>query len=93
MKLVDSIEKLYEISPSCRILIKDHVVQKATNCHLRPNKKDKSRKNCLVCVSNNHLKKYEGTLFNMTNRTENFTEMSLQGSWKPTFQELILRGK
>lgn len=93
VKLFEAIDKLYTISPNSNILIKDHVVEKATSCHLRPSKKDKIKNNCSVCISNSHLKKYEGTLFNMSHRTKNFEEMSLQGSWKPTFQELTLKGK
>lgn len=93
VKLFDAIDKLYELSSNDNILIKAHVVEKATNCHLRPSKKDKMKNTCLVCISNSHLKKYEGTLFNMSHRTKTFEEMSLKGSWKPTFQELTLKGK
>lgn len=93
MTLLDSVKMLYELEdlPCRQILIKEHVVQKATNCHLRPNKNAKDIKKCPVCISNDSLKKYEGTLYHMTKRTKNFEEMSLQGSWKPTLQELIFR--
>lgn len=93
-KLFVTVDQLYEISSNSQIVIKANVIEDATNCHLRPTKKDKSRKTgCCVCISNKHLKMYEGTLFSMTQRTKNFEEMSLKGSWKPTFQELTFKCK
>lgn len=93
MALFDSITVLYDehVFPTRRILIKENIVRTATDCHLRPNKKAKNKKMCPVCISNNQLKTYEGTLFNMVQRTKNFEEMSLQGCWKPTLQELTFR--
>lgn len=91
--LIDSIKVLYDdqVLPSSKILIKESVVHMATDCHLRPNKNIKNKKICPVCISNKHLKHYEGTLFDMIQRTKNFEEMSLKGSWKPTIQELTFR--
>ncbi|KAJ3664999.1 hypothetical protein Zmor_000523 [Zophobas morio] len=75
-----------------QIIVSDELVQKATDCHLRPQKKSKSsKKKCPVCVANDHLKAYEFELFFMGKRTTNFEDMSLKGSWKPTPQELIFR--
>lgn len=80
------------MSSTPTISIKENIVQKATACHLRPNKM-KNRKTCPLCISNNQLKKYEGTLFSMTQRKKEFEQMALKGSWKPTLQELIFKCK
>lgn len=87
--LFEAIDALYEehVVPNRIITIKEHIVQKVTDCHLRPNKKAKITKKCPVCISNEKLQIYEGILFDMVQRKE----MSLQGSWKPTVQELIFR--
>lgn len=94
LQLFDDVGKLYELNKvDHKIIIKENIVQKATDCHLRPNKQAKNRKKCPVCISNDKLKKYEGTIFSMTQRTTNYEEMSLQGSWKPTLQEIIFKCK
>lgn len=94
-KLFEAVKQLYEesVSHNNKILIKDTIVQRATFCHLRPNKKVKATKKCPVCISNDRLKAYECKLFNMVQRSKHFEEMSLQGSWKPTLEELIFKCK
>lgn len=95
LALFESINELYkqQISTIPKISIKDNIVQKAAMCHLRPNKKMKNRKICPLCISNSQLKKYEGKLYGILQRKKDFEGMSLQGSWKPTLQELILKCK
>lgn len=39
------------------------------------------------------LKNYEEKLFTMKKRADMFEEMGLAGSWKPKFEELLLKGK
>ncbi|XP_074033441.1 E3 ubiquitin-protein ligase SHPRH isoform X2 [Leptinotarsa decemlineata] len=92
-KLFEAIDELYEYVPEGihKIIIKDKVVIKAMNCHLRPQKKSKQAAKCLVCEANVQLKMYEGKLFSMTHREKNFEDMSLKGSWKSTLEELIMK--
>ncbi|XP_008201431.1 E3 ubiquitin-protein ligase SHPRH isoform X2 [Tribolium castaneum] len=90
---IEVVNDLYTHCPDdeFKIIIAQELVQKATDCHLRPQKKSKSRKKCPVCVANDHLKAYELKLFAMSKRTETFVDMSLKGSWKPTPEELIFK--
>ncbi|XP_044258765.1 E3 ubiquitin-protein ligase SHPRH [Tribolium madens] len=90
---IDVVNNLYTHCPDdeFKIIISQELVQKATDCHLRPQKKSKSKKKCPVCVANDHLKAYELKLFAMSKRTQNFEDMSLKGSWKPTPEELIFK--
>ncbi|KAL3277364.1 hypothetical protein HHI36_012714 [Cryptolaemus montrouzieri] len=75
-----------------KIIVEQKVVELATDCHLRPEQKTSGKKfKCPLCKANDNLKNYECQLFNMTKRTVTYEEMSLQGSWKATSQELILR--
>ncbi|XP_028150030.1 E3 ubiquitin-protein ligase SHPRH isoform X2 [Diabrotica virgifera virgifera] len=93
-ELFSAVTNLYEYNPDSihKIVIERSLVTKAMNCHLRPQKKrEKSTKKCPVCVSNNCLKRYELKLFNMTQRTETFEEMSLKGDWKPTYPEIVMQ--
>jgi E3 ubiquitin-protein ligase SHPRH len=94
-KTIDVVNNLYTHCPQdeFQIVIAQELVEKATDCHLRPQKKSKSKKKCEVCVANDHLKSYEFKLFSMSKRTANFEEMSLKGSWKPTTEELIFKCK
>lgn len=74
-----------------KMLISHKSVEEARDCHLRSPRKRYVKK-CSVCEANDCLKCYELKLFAMNKRTEHFEDMSLQGSWKPTSEELILKG-
>lgn len=71
-----------------KLVISQKMVQIATDCHLRPQKKNK-KKSCPICVSNEDLQLYESKLFSTAKRED---EKSNKGSWKPTAEELYLRG-
>ncbi|RZC37273.1 E3 ubiquitin-protein ligase SHPRH [Asbolus verrucosus] len=90
---IDIVNDLYTHCPDdeFKIVIAQELVQTATDCHLRPQKKARSKKKCPMCVANDHLKSYELKLFSMTKRTKHFEEMSLKGSWKPTTEELTFK--
>ncbi|CAG9838516.1 unnamed protein product [Diabrotica balteata] len=93
-ELIVAVTDLYNYKPDSihKIVIKRSVVNKAMNCHLRPQKKgQKATIKCPVCVSNECLKRYELNLFNMTQRGQMFDEMSLKGNWKPTLPEVIMQ--
>ncbi|KAJ8921378.1 hypothetical protein NQ315_002994 [Exocentrus adspersus] len=91
--LSESMNQLYHVEPetSYKIVVSNKIVEQATNCHLRPQKKSKNASKCLLCLCNVNLKRYEAKLFNMTERKKSFEEMSLVGSWKPTLEEVIMR--
>ncbi|XP_066137838.1 E3 ubiquitin-protein ligase SHPRH isoform X1 [Euwallacea fornicatus] len=95
-RLCDAIKALYEEIPGSKhIQIGHGVVEKAMDCHLRPQKSKKSKKTvrrCAVCLANVKLKDYELKLYTMKKRIQDSEDWSLQGSWKPRLEELILRG-
>ncbi|XP_050307635.1 E3 ubiquitin-protein ligase SHPRH isoform X2 [Anthonomus grandis grandis] len=92
--LINAIEVIYKQDPETKqIVISQGLVEKAMNCHLRrqQTKTKKKGPNCLICVANGKLKNYEAQLFTMKKRTQIFEEMSLEGSWKPKLEELLLK--
>ncbi|KAF7281635.1 hypothetical protein GWI33_004494 [Rhynchophorus ferrugineus] len=76
------------------ITIREGLVEKAMDCHLRPQqqKVKKKMQKCAVCLADAKLKEYESKLFTMKKRSDIFDEMSLVGSWKPRIEEIILKG-
>lgn len=92
---MEKVNNLFTYLPeeNFKISVDKALVQEVTDCHLRPDKKAKKKIKCQLCHTNDYLKEYEFKLFAMQKRTETFEEMSLKGSWKPTSEELILKGK
>ncbi|XP_044756394.1 E3 ubiquitin-protein ligase SHPRH [Coccinella septempunctata] len=94
-ELINTINGLFTCKENeeYKIIIDHIIVRKATDCHLRPDEMDigRRRKKCPLCSAEDFLKKYEFKIFQMTKRTVTFEDMSLQGSWKLTSQEIILK--
>lgn len=81
---------MYTTAESDKIEISEGLVKAAMDCHLRPHQKLKNNKKCLVCEVSIQMRKYESILFDMTKSSEE--DLSNRGSWKPTSEELILKG-
>lgn len=71
-------------------VVTKEIVEKAVDCHLRPQKKNKNKKKCPVCIANEILKQYEYKLFSMVKRDND--DMSNLGAWKPSREEIALKG-
>lgn len=95
--LVTGLEGLYNYhKDSGKLIISDSLVNSAMACHLRPEKNTKIKKKCKVCQVNDALKQYESRLFNTKqrkNEDDDTNAISNKGSWKPTPEELVLKGK
>ncbi|KAK9884497.1 hypothetical protein WA026_007338 [Henosepilachna vigintioctopunctata] len=94
VELISRVNRLftYKENDRYKIIVNQELVQFGTDCHLRREKgATGKKKKCPLCTTNDFLKLYESKLFNMAKRGITFEEMSLQGSWKPTSQELILK--
>lgn len=92
--LFKALNEIYEEDVETKnISIKSELVNRARDCHLRPQqqKNKKGNSKCLICLSNVKLKDYETALFTIKKRSETFEEMSLVGSWKPRFEEILLK--
>lgn len=91
---IDSIKSLF--AKSCendsKLFVTKGIVEKATDCHLRPQKKNKNKTKCPVCVANDNLKQYEHKLFFTVKRDRDDIDMSNLGAWKPSPEELALKG-
>lgn len=94
--LVTELENLYHYDKNSRkITISDGLVNSAMACHLRPEKHSKVQK-CKLCRVNDLLTKYESRIFNTTQRKNDdveVTTVSNKGNWKPTPEELVLKGR
>lgn len=86
---------LYELSEGDGgvVNIAEDLVQSATDCHLRSQKKSKAAKKlCNLCKASKELQKYECKIFSMEGRREDEDkDISTKGSWKMTFEEVILK--
>lgn len=91
----DSVNRLYTKTENGDLIISREVVEAATDCHLRPpQKKGKSAqassKKCLVCVANDNLNLYECRLFSSVKKDKEGESNTC--AWKPSSEELILKG-
>ncbi|KAI4457698.1 e3 ubiquitin-protein ligase shprh family member [Holotrichia oblita] len=88
---VQSIHELFEMTEGedSKMIIPTEVIEAATDCHLRPQKKsNKKKKKCPVCDANFYLKQYESKIFSTTQQDD---DISNTGSWKPAPEEFMLR--
>ncbi|KAK4881219.1 hypothetical protein RN001_004538 [Aquatica leii] len=93
---IDLLDKMYvydEEDDNSRFAINEGIVYEAMECHLRPEKEKKTKKNktCLVCSISVQMRKYESVLFEMSKQSEDDNDISNKGSWKPSPQELVLK--
>lgn len=90
-KTVESIHQLFEmIEEESKMVIPAEVIEAASDCHLRPQKKsNKKKKKCPLCDANFYLKQYESKIFSTTQQDD---DISNTGSWKPAPEEFMLRG-
>lgn len=95
--LVTGLENLYHYDKdSGKLSISDGLVSSAMACHLRPEKRSKANRKCKLCSVNDTLMKYESRIFNTTQRKNDdveVTTISNKGNWKPTPEELVLKGR
>lgn len=95
--LVSGLENLYHYDKdSGKLTISDGLVNSAMACHLRPEKRSKVKNKCKLCMVNDLLMKYESRIFNTTQRKNDdaeVTTVSNKGDWKPTLEELVLKGR
>jgi E3 ubiquitin-protein ligase SHPRH len=91
----DNIKPKEQLKPSVKIKI-DDLIEMAFKCHLDPklnaeNDEDDepvAKVTCHLCLLQNELNKYECVIFDK-HLQENKTVSD--GSWKPSYQELILK--
>lgn len=94
---MDSISNLYTKTENGDLIVSKVIVEAAMDCHLRPpQKKSKTSatttaKKCLVCAANDNLNLYECKLFSNVKKDKEGTSNTC--AWKPSSQELILKGR
>lgn len=87
------VNNLYTISEEedGKLTVPLDIVQKMTECHLRPNKKDKNRKLCPVCMTSGQLQSFECKLFSIEKKSQDDAYAFTKGSWKPTAEEFVMK--
>lgn len=88
-----SLNQLYSVNKANnQIEIADEIVQKATECHLRQEKKSKKNQTkCVFCKTEEQIKQYELKLFFTTKGSNEEDETTVKGTWKPSAEEYILK--
>uniref|UniRef100_A0A1Y1LAC0 RING-type domain-containing protein n=3 Tax=Photinus pyralis TaxID=7054 RepID=A0A1Y1LAC0_PHOPY len=89
-KTIQLVSEMYSSEDGKKIEIDENLIFDAMECHLRPEKKSKKVKKCLVCRVSVQMRNYESVLFDMESKSAK-ADISNKGSWKPSPQELILR--
>lgn len=92
-KLFFKIKKEYRTDENQNIF-NEKIVNDVMECHLRPiknNKNKKEKKKCLCCLMDAKLKNYECIIFQMKGKN-NIGNESNEGTWHPCFEEQLLKG-
>ncbi|GLV41293.1 uncharacterized protein CBL_04817 [Carabus blaptoides fortunei] len=95
-KQLENLRKVFDDFEQCfttegnQHYFSDEIVEHAMECHLRPAKNKKVKKQCLCCTLDSHLKKYECILFQMNTKVVKETKQNT-GTWHPCVEEHILK--